>query len=109
MGNNINSGKNKKIIDMTKPGMTIAREMANLVYNELPNKYKNQKYKNKIYEIIREKLGPNENFKIFKESLNDLDLKPGDGQVNWDKIKEKNPYIFLYEVKQQLYEDNTEL
>jgi hypothetical protein len=94
---------------MTKPGINIGRQIANLVYNDLPNKYKNRQYKKKIYEIIREKLGPNEQFKLFKESVNVLDLKPGDGQVKWEKIKEKNPYMFLYEVKQQLYEDNAEL
>ena len=111
MGNNTSSssGKNKSIIYMKKPGMTIAREIANIIYNGLPGKHKNQQYKNKIYQIIREKLGPTEEFKNHKESMNLLDLKPGDAQVNWNAIKEQNPHIFIDEVTRQLYEENPEL
>lgn len=109
MGNNSSSGKNQINIDMTKPGMNIAREIANIIYNGLPGKYKNQQYKNKIYQIIRDKLGPTEEFKIHKESMNLLDLKPGDAQVNWDAIKSKNPHKFIDDVTRELYDQNKEL
>ena len=109
MGNNSSSGKIQSNIDMKKPGMNIAREIANIVYNGLPGKYKNQQYKTKIYQIIRDKLGPNEEFKIHKESMNLLDLKPGDAQINWNAIKLQNPHIFIDDVTRQLYEENPEL
>ena len=104
MGNNSSSnGKISSNIDMTKPGMNIARQIANIVYNGLPNEYKNQKYKDKIYAIIREKLGPNDSF------VQILDSKPGDSQVNWDAIKKKNPHTFINEVTRELYDQNKEL
>lgn len=109
MGNKSSSGIIQSDIDMTKPGMTIARESANIVYNGLPSKYKTQQYKNKIYQIIRDKLGPNEEFKRYRESMNNLDLKPGDSQVNWEAIKMQNPHIFINDVTRQLYEQNQEL
>ena len=104
MGNNSSSnGKISSNIDMTKPGMNIARQIANIVYNGLPNEYKNQIYKDKIYAIIREKLGPNDSF------VQILDSKPGDSQVNWDAIKKKNPHTFINEVTRELYDQNKEL
>jgi hypothetical protein len=104
MGNkSSSSGKNQSIIDMTKPGMAIAREIANIVYNGLPGKYKNQLYKDKIYQIIRKKLGPTEEF------VQILDSEPGAAQVNWNAIKKKTPHIFIDEVTSQLYEENPEL
>jgi len=110
MGNNTSSsGKNQSNIDMKKPGMTIAREIANIIYNGQPGKYKNQQYKNKIYQIIRDKLEPTEEFKNHKESMNMSDLKPGDAQVNWDSIKRQNPHIFIDDVTRQLYEQNPEI
>ena len=109
MGNASSNDKKQLNIDMKKPGMTIARELANTVYNNLPVKYKNQQYKNKIYEIIRDKLEPTEDFKNHKESMNISDLKPGDAQVNWDSIKRQNLHIFIDDVTRQLYEQNPEL
>lgn len=109
MGNTSSNDKNQLNIDMKKPGMAIARELANIVYNNLPGKYKNKQYKNKIYEIIRDKLEPTEEFKNYKESMNMSDLKPGDAQVNWDSIKRQNPHIFIDDVTRQLYEQNPEL
>ena len=109
MGNSSSSSKIQSNIDMKKPGMNIAREIANIIYNGLPGKYKNQQYKNKIYQIIRDKLGPTEEFKIHKESMNLLDLKPGDAQVNWNAIKSQNSHIFIDDVTRQLYEENPEL
>ena len=41
MGNNSSSGKNQSNPDMKKPGMHIAREIAIIIYNGLPGKYKN--------------------------------------------------------------------
>jgi len=109
MGNKSSSGNNQSNIDMNKPGITIARESANIVYNGLPGKYKTQQYKTKIYQFIRDKLGPTEEFKIHKESMNILDLKPGDSQVNWEAIKSQNLHIFIDDVTRQLYEQNPEL
>jgi hypothetical protein len=103
MGNNSSSGKNQINIDMTKPGMTIAKQIANIVYNGLPNQYKNQIYKDKIYAIIREKIGPNDSF------VQILDSKPGDAQVNWDAIKSKTPHKFIDDVTKELYDQNKEL
>jgi hypothetical protein len=104
-----NSSSNQINIDISKSGMSIARQIANIIYNDLPLKYKNQKYKDKIYAIIREKIGPNESFKRYQESVNDFQLKPGDAQVEWEAIKLKNPHTFLMEVNEQLYQENREL
>ena len=107
MGNNSSSGKNQinidDLTDMRESGISIANKIAIIVYNGLPNQYKNQIYKKKIDDIVRHKLGPHNSFVQIS------DLKPGNAQFNWDAIKSKNLYAFKNDVTEKLYQDNPEL